>query len=390
MRRVCALAVVALSAALLTSMPAAGGSQEAAGSIAPGLVAPLSGSISTASVSAAVVQMGRNDGHHDLFWQLFTERSGSGRWRLATPPGVADNGGLVVSGAAPASVLVGFGASAGLTFSPMALSDDAGANWSPGGLPDRVVTVPSAVALGGSDRAAALVAGTTTEVLGRHGSLTNWSTVTSTRSLASVAAAKSCGVGAIHAVDLDPNGRILLGTSCARPGVVGLFTQSGSGWRLANLPVPRAATQEAFTVLRIGTVGSTVGGLLAGISRNGVDLYAAWGAVSSEAWAISRPLAIGTGAQIVASGDGPNASQFVIVRTGASQRAEVVTAPGSRWQSTSELPTGTATIAIEPNGVIDALVVADTTLTVLKHQGGGTGWSKTETVNVPIVFGSSE
>ena len=54
---------------------------------------------------------GRGDGRaaaeHDDFWQLFV-RPPNRQWRLATPPGVASNGGLVLASPGAGSVVAGF------------------------------------------------------------------------------------------------------------------------------------------------------------------------------------------------------------------------------------------------------------------------------------------
>jgi hypothetical protein len=53
---------------------------------------------------------------HNNFWQLFVCPAGCGRWRLATPPGVPGNGGLVVAGGSGQSVVTAFRPSQYLTF----------------------------------------------------------------------------------------------------------------------------------------------------------------------------------------------------------------------------------------------------------------------------------
>src|SRR6266700_2122025 len=47
--------------------------------------------------SWAIVEMGGPRARHNNFWQLVTRPAGTASWRLATPPGVADNGGLVAA-----------------------------------------------------------------------------------------------------------------------------------------------------------------------------------------------------------------------------------------------------------------------------------------------------
>jgi len=77
----------------------------------------------------AIVEMGGAATQENNFWELFTRSPGSAAWRLATPLGVADNGGLVVTGTGGESLLTGFVPSQDLTFSPLAASANSGASW---------------------------------------------------------------------------------------------------------------------------------------------------------------------------------------------------------------------------------------------------------------------
>ena len=45
----------------------------------------------------AIVAMGGPAAGENQFWELLARPAGSTRWELVTPPGVADNGGLVAA-----------------------------------------------------------------------------------------------------------------------------------------------------------------------------------------------------------------------------------------------------------------------------------------------------
>ena len=61
--------------------------------------APLATSMTTADGATwAILAMGGAAADENQFWELFTRPAGNGQWELVTPPGVADNGGLVASG----------------------------------------------------------------------------------------------------------------------------------------------------------------------------------------------------------------------------------------------------------------------------------------------------
>ena len=83
-------------------MAAGCGSTPAAapGSAAAPAPPPLATSFAVGTgASWAVVEMGGPAAQHNNFWELFVRPAGAARWRLVTPAGVADNGGLVVAAA---------------------------------------------------------------------------------------------------------------------------------------------------------------------------------------------------------------------------------------------------------------------------------------------------
>src|ERR1700728_4891691 len=92
---------------------------------------PLSTSLVTAQGTWAITVMGGSAASENNFWQVFVRTAGASQWSLVTPPGVADNRGLVAAGP-PASLTVGFRPSQDLLFSPLAASTDAGRTWTQG------------------------------------------------------------------------------------------------------------------------------------------------------------------------------------------------------------------------------------------------------------------
>ena len=118
--------------------------------------APLSTSLVTAQGTWAIAVMGGTAGAGDSFWQLFARPAGASRWSLVTPPGVADNGGLVAAGRGRRGP-VGFRPSQNLAFSPLAASTDAGRNWAPGLLDADLADSPEALAVAPSGPVLALL-----------------------------------------------------------------------------------------------------------------------------------------------------------------------------------------------------------------------------------------
>ena len=140
------VAIVASSSS--GSSSGSGGPPGSAAATVP--VVPLPSSVTVAARTSVVLPMGHLDDPANTFWQLFLRPTGGGAWRLETPPGVADNGGLVVSLPSAGPLTAGFLTSADLHFSPLAQTVDGGSTWTPGQLPTALVAVPDALVRGRS------------------------------------------------------------------------------------------------------------------------------------------------------------------------------------------------------------------------------------------------
>jgi hypothetical protein len=353
------------------------------------LTTPLEGAITTSGATWATVLMGKNDGDHDLFWQLFVSAPNRG-WTLVTPPGVADNGGLITApNPSGTTVLVGFGASQGLAFSPLALTSTTGKTWAQGGLAEALLPMPSAMALSPADRALALVNGNASSgakrVLVQAGNLTSWKTLVTERDLASTSAGKSCGVASLDAVGFGQGNEALVGASCRQLHAPGVFVDSGGAWHLADIVVPSGLIDDSFSVVRLGASSAL---FLAGEGQR-ADVVAGWGPLAGQRWKLSPPLPLGTKGQLVASGMGSGTSQFVVTRDNGVLRAAIVAGPGAAWRTLPHLPQGTQTVAVGASGRLDALAVSDTKLGVWQLDTGKANWVKVQSITVPIVFGSS-
>ena len=107
----------------------------------------LATSLLTGAGTWAVAVMGGPVATHDNFWQLFARPAGSSRWKLVTPPGTADNGGLVLAGAGGGSLITGFRPSQYLSYTPLTITRNAGQAWSSTGpLDGALADVPDALA----------------------------------------------------------------------------------------------------------------------------------------------------------------------------------------------------------------------------------------------------
>jgi hypothetical protein len=372
---------VAVLAGLLAAL-AAGCSSQAAPAPAPPLAvrtAPLATSLVTAQGAWATAVMGRPADPKNSFWQLFVRPAGASRWSLVTPPGVADNGGLVAAaGAGGTSLLVGFRPSQGLAFSPLAMTSDTGQSWAPGLLDAALAGVPDALAVGASGRILALLhdGGIEQAPTAAAATVGQWSQLTTLDALAASAPGRRCGLAAVNAVSFGQNDTPVVAGSCQRRGVAGVFADSGGVWQAAGPVLPARFSGDQVQVLGLArTSGGEAALLLAG-----TGLLAAWR--DGTRWTVSAPVPAAGG--IAASGFGPGGSVWVLLGGG---RAEAVAGAGGSWQALAPVPKGTETLAPEADGGYDALAVSGSELTVWRLAAAA--WTKVQAINVPIEYGSS-
>ncbi len=376
-----ALAAALLAAGCGSSTPAA---RPASSQACPSGLVPLQTSLVTAAGTWAVAVMGATTDHNN-FWQLFNRPARSTRWKLVTPPGVADNGGLVLAGAGGRSLITAFRPSQYLTFTPLTATSDGGRSWSPGNPIDAALAnVPDALAAApGSGHLLALL----TDGTAKTAALSDprWSTVASQRSLAATAPGRRCGLVDLTAAAFSPSGQPLLAGACSHPGTAGIFAYSGGTWRAAGPPLPATLAGRAITVLRLTrTAGGTVALLAAGTGP-AASLLAAWSDGSGSHWTLSAAVKL-NGGHLTATSFGPGGTASVVLN---ANRAETIAGPGASWQALPALPAGTATLAPDPAGGFDALATHRATLTVWQLAPGSATWAKTQAIHVPIQFGSS-
>ena len=378
-----ALAAAALAAGCGSPRPAASGPGPAA-EAPPGGAPFLATSTVTAAGTWAVVVMGGPVAQENNFWQLFARPAGSSTWRLVTPPGTADNGGLVLADVG-GSLITGFRPSQYLTYTPLTLTGDGGRVWSSTGpLDAALANVPDALAAApGNGTLLALLTDGTAELAAPG--YTSWTTLTTQRSLAATPAGRRCGLQDLTAAAFAPPGTPLLGGGCGRPGTTGIFADTGGTWQAAGPALPAALAGQSVRVLRLTSTASGTVALLTAGTGSGASLLAAWSPDGGSHWTLSPPLPL-HGAGLTSASFGPGGSAAVIT---TANRGQIITSTGSSWLPLPPLPPRTATLAPGPGGTADALAVQGGTLTVWQHVPGGPAWAKVQVVNVPIQYGSS-
>jgi hypothetical protein len=324
-----------------------------------------------------IVEMGGSAAEENNFWELFTRTPGSSAWRLATPLGVADNGGLVVTGTGGSSLLTGFVPSQDLTFSPLAASSDSGANWSSASPVNAgLAAVPDALAAEPGGRLLALTSGGAElgQPLG-----TSWTHLSSSRALGATPAGKACGVARLTAAAFATTGTPMLATSCGRPGVAGIFADSDGRWNAAGPTVPSALAREDIEVLRLATVGTGLVALLRAGNGPTATLTAAW--YDGGKWTLSPSLRTPA---VRSTAIGPGGSVGIILN---ATHAATLAGPGTSWHALPALPKWAATLALGAGGQVEAIAAHAGTFTDWRL--AATGWSRVQTINVAIPYGSS-
>jgi len=347
------------AAAAVAGTLAACGSAPAKSAAATAVPAtPLATSLDTAQDSWAVVPVAASP----AFWQVFVRPANSPAWQLVTPPGVADNGGLIAAGAG-GSLTVAVRPSQALKFSPLATTGSGGARWSTGLIDAGLAATPDALAATGSHLLALLGDGT---ILASPDAGATWRTLAGAGAIAGSPAGRRCGAVGVTDVSFGTTeGEVLAAGTCGAAGTA-VFSHSASGWQQVSLPVP-------------GRVVRMMPGLV--LVASGTRLYAAWD--TATGWPVSAAL---TASGVVASGSLAPGGAWVLL---PGRRAATITGPGQPWRSVPAVPAGTAVLAAGPGGAVDALAVSGGKLTVWRLAAAAAGWSKIQTINVPVQYGSS-
>jgi hypothetical protein len=387
------VAAAALIAAACGSTTAPATARSAAVAAVP--ASPLGTSIATPAATWATVVMGGSAAQYNNFWQLFVRLAGSPRWELVTPPGTADNGGLVLAPDSESGLITAFRPSQLLTYTPLSQTGDAGRAWSSiNPLDAALASTPSAIAVDpGSNRLTALTASGSADeaAVGSQA----WHTLATTRAVAATQAGRACGLTALTAVAWTPAGAPLLAGSCTRAGKTGIFVQQNGAWQAAAPALPASLAGQDISVSRLAVDGSQTVALLTVGTGKAARIVAAWSddgrsgddrsGDDSARWTLSPPLEL-DGSEPASASFGPGGQVAIITAAG---HGALMAGTGGSWRTLPALPPGTATLAPGSSGQADALAVHAGTLTVWQLSPGGTTWTQAQVMKVPIQYGSS-
>lgn len=348
---------------------------------APPASAPLATTMSTAGGTWAVLPMGDLGQIANTFWQLFYRPAGDTRWSLVTPPGVADNGGLVLTGQGT-SVTVAFVPSQDLRFTPLAWSSDDGAGWNPAVLPAAIDPVPDALgpAPGGSAQWAVTHSGA--RVTRVAGTLARATTVVTNATLEH-ASGGSCRTLRVDA--LAGNGTsTFAGASCLDASRAPVFETVGDGWRVVG---PELSSRSPVSVLRLEVAGDALQAIVARSSGASVVLRLLSSNDAGATWTWSAPLRLRPAGTLVSVSPGPGAMWTVVWRSAAGSTRLGAILHGSSWSTVTALPTGTQVLSSGAGTKLEALATEGSRLTVWQRDDGR--WVTVLTMTVPIQYGSS-
>ncbi|MHB1987204.1 MAG: hypothetical protein ACYCSF_04340 [Acidimicrobiales bacterium] len=391
------------------------------------LTLPLPTSLMTANALFAIVPMGRLSSVTGTFWQLVTRPHTSARWALATPPGVASNGGLVAeheagarkrlaprplraggpAGAgAPApsgALVVGFLTSNLLGFSPLARTTDGGRSWSGAVLPRALTPVPGALAGSSSGGSIALLGRGGKTVSSSPSGLGGWRSITTRASLATSATGAVCklqGLASTAFVQTRAgSGRSqavpAVGAVCAHKGIVGIFEPQANHWRNIG---PRLVAVTTTEVAGLSASGTTLHALVAARDGSQWKLVELTAGGQAARWTASGELVISRGTRVQALG-WTAAAPWVLLAEGpaASPRAErLEVLDAGNWRLIARPPRRTQTVAYgplegppAPSGYrLQALAVSGSVLTIYELDSSG-AWVRSQLVRVKLENGSA-
>jgi hypothetical protein len=379
---------VPFAAVLATALLAGCGTTHAAPT-APG-GPPVTLSLATAAGypggSWAVLVMGGSQAAHNNFWQVFVRPARKTAWQLATPPGVASNGGISVAATGGQSLVAALRRSQKLAYSPLAHSADNGQRWVQDGLLDAPLAAGVSALAAAPDGALTRSGGV--EVSAHPGAA--WAERASARGLAATVA-RSCRLTRLTAAGYSPSGTALVAGTCAQPGHVGLFAARGGGWAAVGPRLPATVTRRPVTVLQLARAGQADAALLLAGRGRTASLLGAWSSRDGRDWRLSAPYPLGTAQPRSAAWAGNTLGVLL-----ADGRAVSVSGPGVAWRALPALPAGTsalrpgaATLAASPSGGFQALTAPGGRLSVWTLDSGTGTWHRSQAISVAIPYGSS-
>ncbi|MGB9112774.1 MAG: hypothetical protein WCF24_08625 [Acidimicrobiales bacterium] len=381
-------ALLALFAAPLGALGAATSSSGSASASENPPVSSFATSVSIGGTTYAAIPMGELGDQSNTFWQLFRLRAGSTHWQLATPPGIADNGGLVIEGGTPSALSVAIRPSQYLTFTAIATAGEH-SSWSNGGLiPGALVGEPTTFVGTNSVAFAAVNTGGGAILRSKAGGL-HWAKIASASSLTNVAAG-ACRVSSVQSLATGAGSSLYAGANCSSGDRAGVFEYVASSWREIGPKLSALGDHASRSVLLLSTSTRGLVAVIVTSSSSTTRLVTARSSSDAKAWETSPSMTLPSSASIISTGALGTSVVYVVWRNNGVFAA--ISRANGRWQMLPKLPQDAETVAVPPgsSAPIDALGGHRSTFFAWRLDPRTSHWQQTETINVPIIYGSSQ
>jgi hypothetical protein len=337
----------------------------------------------------AAIPMGDLGDPLNTFWQLFTLPSGATHWALDTPPGVADNGGLVIERGMPSSLEVAFRPSSYLRFTPIAARGaHSGSGWASGGLiPAGLVAAPDAfVGTDGAEFAAVESRGGS--VLRAATDSSRWTTI-GTASSMSAAARGQCRVEGVESLAAASSLSLYAGTACSSGKRAGILDFANRTWHDIGPTLGSRTRGVTSSVLGLEVSSGALTAVVSTTSDSRTRLILTGSSDGGRTWSTSEPFGLPASASIVSVGSVGSSGAFVVWRSATGVSAAVATR--GRWTALPPMPDRAWTLAF-PEGTtqaIDAVGGHHSTFLAWHFDTRARRWDETQSMSVPIIYGSS-
>ena len=168
-----------------------------------------------------------------------------------------------------------------------------------------------------------------------------------------------------------------------------MFTRQGATWQLAGPDLPAALSRRPVQVIRLTQAGGRDVALLQAGTGASASLLAAW-TTDGRTWTLSQSFGL-SGAHPVSASFGPDGTVAVVLPGNRGVTATPAAgSPGATWHTLPSLPAGQPVVlALPAPGATDLLAASGSMLTAWQLTGQPARWTKTQTVKVPIQYGSS-
>lgn len=336
----------------------------------------------------AAIPMGNLGDPLNTFWQLFKLSNGASRWSLDTPTGVADNGGLVIEQGSSASISVAIRPSDYLTFTPVAARGPRSAWASDGLIPAGLVAAPDAF-VGENGTVFAAVESRGGSVLRAGSAAGDWTTVGTASSLSGVARGQ-CRVEGVEALAVAPSQSLYAGTVCSAGARAGIFALAGARWRDIGPSLGAPVSGATRSVVGLEAASGWLSALIATNSKSRTQLVLTRSSDGGSTWSTSKPLVLPASAQIVSVGSmGSTAGAFAVWKAATGVFGAV--SIDGQWTALPSMPNHALTLAfpVGTTRVIDAVGGQHSTFLAWRLDPRAHRWDATQTMEVPIIYGSS-